>query len=360
MSQSPSFERPPRVAFFAQSPEDLMSTWTFCRWPVDHAEELGLEGRMCSPSSPKVYWRMNGRNLRLRPLRMIVYWYLLVFPRRLWQLWRTRRYDVAFVQVGLLHPKSGLLLERLLALFGPPIVYHLDDALWVLRPRRYAGRVRLARILVTGSEPVVEFGRRLGTRVEVVEYPVEVERYPRREHVQRDSVVFGWTGTRPEDFLGPAIAGLTEACRKTGARFRVIGGQARPELGALDEFTDWQPWDPDRKFTALDGVDVGLMPLEDTEHNRGKEPFKLKEYMACGLPVVASPVGHNLRLIDDGRTGFFAADDEQWRECLVRLSREPALRARMGREGRRLIEERYGSHRQMGRLAEVLREAAHS
>jgi glycosyltransferase involved in cell wall biosynthesis len=350
-----------RVAFFAMFPEDNMATWTFCRWPSEHGREIGIEGRFCPPSGPGLHARMNADGIRFRSLRMAVYWYLLVFPRRLWQLWSTRRYDVALVQRGLLHPKSRPILERVLARWGPPVAYHLDDALWELKAREYRDRVRLARRLITGTDSVARFGRELGTEVSLVEYPVEVDRYPVREHREHAPVRIAWTGARAEHYLPTVLPGVLEACRLRGARLLVVGGRRRPRLGPLaDRFLDWEPWDPDRRCTALAGADVGILPLEDSEWHRGKEPFKLKEFMAYGLPVVASSVGHVPKLVEDGREVFFARTATEWTGRLVELIDDPGLRARMGGKGRALVERDYRFEPQMARLVEVLRAVAAS
>lgn len=347
-----------RVAFFAMFPEDNMATWTFCRWPVEHSGELGIHGRMCPPSSPDLHLRMNADELPLRKLRMLIYWYLIVLPRRIGQLLLTRRYDVALVQRGLLHPKSKPMLERLLARFGPPIAYHLDDALWVLKPRAYRRRIKLSRRVITGSGTVASYARDLGAQVSIVEYPVEVGRYPVRTHDDAESVAIGWVGARSQDYLLPVLPAVLDVCRETGARLKVVGGQSRPRLGAIDEFMDWEPWDPERKFLLLAGIDIGILPLQDTELHRGKEPFKLKEYMACGVPVVASPVGHVPKVMTEGQEGFFATDQAQWTERLLELAAQPQLRTRMGGRGRALIERSYGFDSQMAKLIPALVESA--
>jgi len=80
--------------------------------------------------------------------------------------------------------------------------------------------------------------------------------------------------------------------------------------------------------------------------------------MACGLPVVASPVGMNRAVVRDGVNGFLADTPEQWRAALLTLRRDPALRARMGAAGRALVEAEF-SHLTVGlRLAAALRQAA--
>lgn len=346
------------VAFFAMSPEDNVATLTFCKWPVDHARSLGIRGSFFTPSGVALHARMNADGVPFRRVRMAVYWHLIVFPRRLHQLWSARDHDVALVQRGLLHPKSRPFLERLLAKFGPPIVYHLDDALWLLEPRNYRTRVRLAQRVVTGTEQIAVYAQALGATVEAIEYPIEAERYPVRDHADRNPVRIGWTGARPQDYLGPALPGVLEVCRRTGARLTVVSGRPPPSFGEVDRFLEWAPWTPEHRFEALSDIDIGILPLEDTELHRGKEPFKLKEYMACGVPVVASPVGHVPRVMTDGREGLYARGGGDWARHLEKLILDPALRARMGAEGRTRVAHTYDYGSQMERLVGVLESAA--
>ncbi|WEN42119.1 hypothetical protein CKCBHOJB_01704 [Thauera sp. GDN1] len=89
------------------------------------------------------------------------------------------------------------------------------------------------------------------------------------------------------------------------------------------------------------GFDVGIMPLPDEPWARGKCGFKLIQYMACGLPVVASPVGVNAEIVEDGANGFLARDAGEWVVALVRLKGDAGLGGRLGKAGRKKVEARY-------------------
>ena len=54
------------------------------------------------------------------------------------------------------------------------------------------------------------------------------------------------------------------------------------------------------------------MPLFDTPWERGKCAYKLIQYMACGLPTVASDIGANRDVMVDGTTGYLVRTAEQW------------------------------------------------
>jgi len=102
-------------------------------------------------------------------------------------------------------------------------------------------------------------------------------------------------------------------------------------------------------------MDIGVMPMPDTPWTRGKCGYKLIQYMACGLPVVAAPVGVNAEIVEHGVNGFLASTDQEWREALSTLLANPELRRRMGAAGRKKVEEHYSLQVWGPRVAELLR-----
>ena len=108
------------------------------------------------------------------------------------------------------------------------------------------------------------------------------------------------------------------------------------------------------RYLAVDGVPIQPIvksPLVGPVVVRGKCGLKLIQYMACGLPVVASPVGENCNLVRSGENGFLAATKAEWVDALTRLVSDPALRLRMGHMGRERIEAQYSLQVQGPRLA---------
>ena len=99
------------------------------------------------------------------------------------------------------------------------------------------------------------------------------------------------------------------------------------------------------------------MPLADGPFERGKCGYKLIQYMASGLPVVASPVGVNREIVDHGVSGFLAETPEEWERALTSLAGDEDLRRRMGRAGRERVERRYTLQSTGPVMAELLRSA---
>ena len=102
-------------------------------------------------------------------------------------------------------------------------------------------------------------------------------------------------------------------------------------------------------------MDIGIMPLTDSPFARGKCGYKLIQYMACGLPVVASPVGVNAEIVEHGVNGFLASSSAEWREAIVRLAGDRELRLRMGTAGRQKVVSQFSAEAVGPRIARLLK-----
>jgi len=105
-------------------------------------------------------------------------------------------------------------------------------------------------------------------------------------------------------------------------------------------------------------MDIGIMPLPDEPWARGKCGYKLIQYMACGIPVIASPVGVNSNIVDQGVNGYLARDEVEWEVAIRRLAASAELRTAMGARGREKIVDGYSLHVYGPRLAAMLRSVA--
>ena len=93
-------------------------------------------------------------------------------------------------------------------------------------------------------------------------------------------------------------------------------------------------WSEQTRSADLAAGDIGLAPLPDNRFTRGKCSFKVLEYAASALPVVASPIGTNADYVQSGVTGFFATNADEWVGRISELIENPQLRKKMGQQTR--------------------------
>ena len=102
------------------------------------------------------------------------------------------------------------------------------------------------------------------------------------------------------------------------------------ELSLENLAVEKRPWSQETQIRDLSGGDIALAPLPDDRFTRRKCGFKILQYAAVGLSVVASPVGVNAEYVQDGVTGFQAGDVSVWVDKTAHLIEDKELRRRMG------------------------------
>ena len=243
-------------------------------------------------------------------------------------------------------------------------VFDLDDAVmyrpsgrrrqWsLMRSLRFARTMRQSLLFLPGNAYLESRApRRVPTLIRPT--PIEVSRHEPRDSWPEAGRVIGWIGTRATmPYLAAAGPALAELSRTRGDLvLRVIG----PEAAAIDGVrVEHVRWTEDGEAAAIREIDVGILPLPDDPWTRGKCSFKALQYMASGVPVVASPVGMNRDVVRDGETGFLAADAGEWTARLDLLLGDRGLREAMGRAGRRRAEEVYSNEVLTPALAAAIR-----
>lgn len=118
----------------------------------------------------------------------------------------------------------------------------------------------------------------------------------------------------------------------------VIGGGKFELPGVSLKFLDWTE---ESETDQISSCDIGIMPLSSTPWELGKCGYKLIQYMACSLPVVASNIGANSEIVLHGVNGYLANSHEDWESLLSNLLDSDSLRKMMGSAGRSIVENQY-------------------
>jgi len=248
------------------------------------------------------------------------------------------------------------------------MVLDIDDGLFVSRPAKFAALCAMSDHVVAGNELLAARARTINPRVTVVPTCVDPERYTGSPTGAPPSPpgtrVLGWTGTSWNiPFLEALRGPLAALSREFSLELRVIAESDRPlRRLALERdgvATRFVRWSEATEVADLREFDIGLMPLPDDEWTRHKCGLKVLQYMAAGVPAVASPVGANAEIIRHGVNGWLAATPGEWTSVLRLLLSDPQPPAAVLAEARRTVHERYSVNAQLPRLLACL-EAVHA
>lgn len=288
--------------------------------------------------------------------------------RRLGALVRARNYDVLWVHCETFPYLPGA-IERLIRLAQKPILFDYDDAIFHMYDRhrrpivrrllggKLAPLLRSASVCLCGNAYLRDYAARYCPDSIIVPTVVDTDRYvPRPEAGAGRPPVVGWIGSPSTwAYVAPLLPGILPLLKARGIRLRAVGaGAAAQGIEGVDAVE----WSEAREIAEVQAMDIGIMPLPDEPWAHGKCGYKLIQYMACGLPVVASPVGVNSEIVTAGENGFLAEGPQDWILALERLIDDPALRRAMGERGRARIVERYSLAAQAPRVLAALRMVA--
>jgi glycosyltransferase involved in cell wall biosynthesis len=117
------------------------------------------------------------------------------------------------------------------------------------------------------------------------------------------------------------------------------------------------PWNEDNEATLIRQMDIGIMPLPDASWEKGKCGYKLIQYMACAVPVIASPVGVNVDIVTQSQSGMLADTLSEWSNALSLLLRSVEHRRQFGAAGRQAVERTYCLEVQAPVLSKILHTA---
>jgi glycosyltransferase involved in cell wall biosynthesis len=272
--------------------------------------------------------KQQGQELALFALQV-----LLAYLRRMALLLRHgRRYPVWVIEKELF-PMLPFWIERLFIPRGARIIVDYDDAVFLKYdrpgPRGWLTRGKIARLMhradtvFSGNDYITEYARRAGARdVRWVPSVVDESKYRASPLASRPPVI-GWMGAYRNSHHIASIAGaLRRLAQSEDFVLRIVGG-ARIALPP-EVRVEYRPWSEEEEIGELEQFTVGIMPLVYGEWEKGKCGLKLIQYLAAGVPVVATPIGINREIVSPGVNGYLASTEDEWLEALRRVLAEKA------------------------------------
>lgn len=283
-----------------------------------------------------------------------IFWTLFGFLRRLLWIPRLPFYDGIFIfhSVSLLGPA---LFERVYARMNPRMIYDIDDMVhmahtshvntftrWLKGPSRITYLMRRARHVITCTPALDDFARKFNSETTDISSTIDTETYLPANVYTNDPekpIVLGWSGSHStEKYLSLLTGVLRQVAATRNIRLLVIGtGNFRME-GVLVESI---AWNRETEVADLQRIDIGLYPLPDDPWVYGKSGLKALQYMALGIPTVATGIGTIFRVIEHGQNGLLVKSDAEWVEAIVDLIDHPEKRRSLGTAARERVEKYY-------------------
>jgi glycosyltransferase involved in cell wall biosynthesis len=285
-----------------------------------------------------------------------------------------------------------ILIQREAMMFGPPLiewfttralkrpmVLDLDDATYVsYTSPTYGGLgkalkwfsktddlIRWAAIVTCGNRSIAEYVSSKGARARIIPTVVDTDIFrPMPRPPASAPVVLGWIGTHSTfPYLQSILPVLSSLARTHPFRLKVVGA-GKTDVAIAGVEVENLPWDLEREVQDFQSIDIGLYPIDASLYSGkwalGKSGFKAIQYMAVGVPFVATPVGGSAEIGEAGLTHFFASTNDEWYRTLQTLIGDTERRREMGAAGRRHVVEHYGIQTQADIFAGALREASES
>ena len=244
-----------------------------------------------------------------------------------------------------------------------PLVVDVDDAIWLTPPDGVRSCRRLAEradVVVAGNAYLADWFASRRATVRILPTAIDTDLFvPPADDARRSGpFVVGWIGTKGNlpylQSIEPALLAFFRA--RPDARLMVVADGPPVFQQLPPDRVTFVPWSAADEARHIQLMDVGVMPLPDTDWTRGKCGFKMLQYFACGRPAVASPVGVNRDILARGEMGIGATTEDEWTSALVHLYDQRDEARRMGARARQVVEQHYSVRVVAPALAELFKD----
>jgi len=323
-------------------------------------------------------WRANGFEVEVSPfmsdkMQKIVYkkGYLFAkiagtiggYFRRYRDLFRAGRYDIIYVFLWIT-PFGPPITEWLVRALSKKMIYDIDDLVYMGRTSRYNKFIKFLKsaskinFLIKRSDHVLvstdelrSYSGKFNKNLSMIPATIDVKKYPYPATHMSGTVVIGWSGSQTTSkYLHLIDSVLKYLAANHNVKIMVMGDDDF-ELDGVD--IELLHWTAESEITNLQKFDIGLHPLPDEQWAYGKSGGKLVQYMAAGIPIVATALGPNFKVIKDGYNGFLVTGEQEWIDRLVVLITDHELRKKMGENSRRFAEENSSVEANAGKYLAV-------
>jgi L-malate glycosyltransferase len=334
-----------------------------CPYPQNVAPSQRLKFEQYYP-----YFRQNGYELTIRPFINEPFWKIIYkkgntgrktlytvigYWRRVLDLFKLGRYDIVYVHLWVT-PFGPPFFEWLFRQLAKKIVYDIDDLVylgniknkahpiisWIKGKKKPVYLMKTADHVITCTPYLDQFVRKYNQQTTDISSTINTALYrPKQDYSVKEKFVIGWSGSySTSKYLHLLDDVFLELAKEHNFKLLVMG-DADFKLTGVD--VEALPWKEHYEIDVINRFDVGVYPLPDEEWVLGKSGLKALQYMALGIPTIATSIGTIHRIIKDGENGFLVHNKNEWKQAIVKLIQNEDLRREIGRKAVITVEEKY-------------------
>lgn len=328
------------------------------------------------------FFRENGYDLDIKPFMTMrfwnivykrghfiekVFWTILGYLRRLVLIPKIPFYDGMYIFLNII-PFGTPFMEWIYITLNPNYIYDIDDLYYLGRtnkvnkilrlfrsPAKYEYLMRHAKHIIVCTPYLQQYAGQFNKNITDISSTINTDTYlPIEKNKEKDEIILGWSGSQS---TYPYMHYMDEIIKEIAGERKIklhILGTDNYRIEGVDVVS--YKWSKDLEIPFIQGFDIGLYPLPlDDEFVYGKSGLKALQYMAIGIPTVATAVGTIFRIIKDGENGFLAKTKEEWKTKLMLLIDNPVLRERIGLNARNTVESEYSIKTNRDKYLSILR-----
>ena len=313
-------------------------------------------------------WRKNGYEVDIKPFMSYrfwnivykrgyflekIFWTCLSYLKRIKLIFSLKKYDLSYIFLWVT-PFGSTLFERLYCKISKNVIYDIDDLVYHKDHKSEAnsflaflkGRkkpiylMRHSNHVITCTPHLDSFVRKFNSNTTDISSTINTDLYIPANKYNNDSILtIGWSGSHSTSkyvYLLQEI--LLEISKKHIFKLLVIGDPLFNMEGINCEAIKWNE---KSEVIDLQRIDIGIYPLPNEEWVLGKSGLKALQYMSLGIPTIATAIGANHRVIEDGISGILVNSDSDWKKALVKYISNPDLRKKHGSNARKRVEAMY-------------------
>ncbi len=273
--------------------------------------------------------------------------------KRFWDVLKANQYDIIFLYREAYFTGTTFFEKRFKA-SSAKLIFDFDDAIWMRDvsagnkhlaflkdPDKVPKLIALCDRIFVGNDYLLQYAMQFNPSCSLIPTTIDTVNLhnKRKKHEEKSRITIGWTGSRTTlKYLKPIYPILERL--KLQYQIEVLVICDVPPEDTPFPFT-YLPWNLESEIEDLLKIDIGVMPLPDDKWAKGKCGFKILQYMGLGIPAIASPVGVNQEIIEEGENGFLANSLAEWELRLTELIEGLELRKMLGKKGYETVEARY-------------------